>query len=79
MLTEITAILRTLRRDDSLDLTARTRFDEILNWDSVNLVALVVELECRFELSFDLPEIDLLVTVGDLIRLVAAKRTLALA
>jgi acyl carrier protein len=37
----------------------------------------VVEIECRFDLQFELVEIDRLTTVGDLLRMIAAKQALA--
>jgi acyl carrier protein len=76
-ITEITAILRGVLRDPALECAPTTRFDEVSGWDSMDLVAVVVEVECRFELQFELPEIDRLATVGDLLHMIAAKQALA--
>ena len=78
-LSEITAIVRHVMHDDSLDLSPATRFEELENWDSTDLIAVVVETECRYDLQFDLPEIDRLVTVGDLLRMIETKRAHAMA
>ena len=78
-LPEITTILREVVRDTKLELTPATRFDELTDWDSMDLTTLVVEVECRFELQFELPEIDRLATVGDLLDMILAKQALAAA
>ena len=78
-LPEIIAIMREVLHDSDLDLSPATRFDDLANWDSMDLVAVVVEAECRYHIQFDLPEIDRLVTVGDLLRMIETKQALAVA
>jgi acyl carrier protein len=73
-LSEITAIVRDVIQDGDVDLSPTTRFDDLANWDSMDLVTVVVEVECRFGLQFELAEIDRLVTVGDLLNMIAAKQ-----
>jgi acyl carrier protein len=75
-LTEVTAIIREMMHDRDLDLASSTRFDELTDWDSMDLVTVVVEAECRFDLRFALPEIDRLVTLGDLVRMIGVKHAL---
>ena len=78
-LPEITAIIREVLRDRELELAPGTRFDDVTGWDSMSLVSVVVEAECRFDLRFDVSEIDRLNTVGDLLRMIKAKQALAAA
>jgi acyl carrier protein len=78
-LSEIAAIVREVVRDGELDLSSTTRFEDLNNWDSMDLIAVVVEIECRFSLQFDLPEIDRLVTIGDLLSMIEVKQALAMA
>jgi acyl carrier protein len=78
-LSEVTEIIRDILHDHDIDVSPTTRFDDLINWDSMDLVSVVVEAECRYELQFELPEIDRLVTVGDLIRMIGAKQALATA
>jgi|HubBroStandDraft_2_1064218.scaffolds.fasta_scaffold107293_2 acyl carrier protein len=73
-LTKITTILREVLLDPSLECTPATRFEDVAGWDSMDLVTVVVEVECRFGLQFELAEIDRLVTVGDLLNMIAAKQ-----
>lgn len=75
-LIKITEVLRDVLRDNELECALTTRFDEISGWDSMDLITVVVEAEDRFNLQFELPEIDRLTTVGDLLRMVQAKQAL---
>jgi acyl carrier protein len=76
---EIVVILRGLLRDADLELTPAMRFDDLTGWDSMDLITLVVEVECRFDIQFEMPDIDRLVTIGDLVRAISAKQALAAA
>jgi acyl carrier protein len=78
-LDEVFQILRELLRDNDLELSPATRFDGLTDWDSMDLVAVVVEIECRYDLLFEAVEIDRLVTVDDLVRAINLKRALAAA
>jgi acyl carrier protein len=78
-LAEITAIVRRVMRDADLNLSPSTRFDDLDNWDSMDLISVVVEAECRYDLQFDMPEIDRLITVGDLLQMIESKRALVAA
>ncbi len=75
-LTEVTAIIREIMHDRDLDLSSTTRFDELTDWDAMDLVTVVVEAECQFDLRFALTEIDRLVTLGDLVRMIGVKQAL---
>jgi acyl carrier protein len=78
-ITELTAIVRGVLRDPELEVTPATRFDDMTGWEAMDMVAVVVEAECRFGLLFELPEIDRLTTVGDLLRMIEAKQARAAA
>lgn len=78
-LPEINVILREVLRDKDLELAPAMRFDDLTGWDEMDLVSVVVEVECRFDVVFALPEIERLSTVADLLRMIKAKRALAAA
>jgi acyl carrier protein len=78
-LSEIIAIVRGSMRDADLNLSPSTRFDDLDSWDSMDLITVVVEAECRYDLQFDMPEIDRLITVGDLLHMIESKRALVAA
>jgi acyl carrier protein len=79
ILSEIITILRDVLRDNDIELKPTTRFDDLAGWDSMDLVTIVVEVECRFSLQFELPDIDRLNTIGDLLAMTVAKQALAIA
>jgi acyl carrier protein len=78
-LSEIASIIRHVLCDDSLAITADTHFEDLPGWDDMDLVRIVVEVECRFDVHFNLTEIDRLATVGDLLRAAVTKQALAAA
>jgi acyl carrier protein len=73
LLPDVTAALRSVLRDPGLDPALDTSLEDIPGWDSMDLIAVIVELECRFGILFELPELDSFYAVGDLVRGVAAK------
>jgi acyl carrier protein len=76
-LTELTDVVRGVLRNADIELDARTRFEDLPTWDSMNLISVVVEAECRFGLLFQPEEIEALYTVGDLLRMIASKQAMA--
>lgn len=74
VLAEVTAILRDVLDDPRIELTADTVAADVPGWDSMAHIALVVEVECRFGVTFHAAEIEALHRVGDLVRLIEAKR-----
>lgn len=77
-LSEIIAIVRDLLHDTTLDLASTTRFDDLPNWDSMDLITLVVEIERRYDLQFSPPDIDHLVKLGDLVDSIQSRQAPAL-
>jgi acyl carrier protein len=73
----LTDIVRTVLRDDDTELAAATRFEDIADWDSMHLIAVVVEAEERFHLRFEPADIEALHTAADLLRVIASKQLLA--
>lgn len=76
VLAEVNAIVRRVLEDSTIDLGADTPIDTLTAWDSMNHVAILVEAECRFDVLFELDELDAVPTVGHLVRLIQAKRSL---
>ncbi|HEY8290322.1 MAG TPA: acyl carrier protein [Acetobacteraceae bacterium] len=79
MLAEITGITRSVLRDPDLEISVATTLDDIPGWDSMVLITVVVEAECRLGVMFEASEIDALRTVGDLARTLAEKQARAAA
>jgi acyl carrier protein len=77
LLTDVTAAIRGVLQNPDLELTAATTLDEIPGWDSMDLIAVIVDLECRYDLLFEPPEIESFYAVGDLVMAIAARNSLA--
>jgi acyl carrier protein len=77
ILAEVTDIVRSVLRDPAIELTLETTADDLPAWDSMNHIAVAVEAECRFDIEFDTREIDALVSVGEIVRMIEAKLSMA--
>ncbi|MBS0642495.1 MAG: acyl carrier protein [Acetobacteraceae bacterium] len=75
-LADLTHLVRDLLRNHDIDLEETAPFDDLPLWDSMYLVALVVEVEDHFGVMFEPEEIEGIVTPADLLRLIANKRVL---
>lgn len=71
---QLNEIFRDLFELPELELTPEMSADDIDEWDSVNHVMLVVEIERQFKIKFHTAEVEEMKNVGDLVRLIVAKR-----
>ncbi|HET6606365.1 MAG TPA: acyl carrier protein [Rhodopila sp.] len=69
-LQQVTAIVREIAQDSTIDLTHASRFEDIVGIDSMDIVSIAVEVECRFGLLFAVEDIEQLATIDDLLRLI---------
>ena len=74
---EILEIVRRIFRDvfddDDLEVNDSTNSSDIEDWDSLEHIALVVSMEKKFNLKFDLKEVNKLANVGEMVDLIASK------
>ncbi|MDR3535469.1 MAG: acyl carrier protein [Acetobacteraceae bacterium] len=75
-LANVVAGFRAALERPELELTLATPLEEIEGWDSMWHVAVMVELESRFGLTLEPHEIEAVQTVGDVVRLIGARRAL---
>ncbi len=73
VLAEVTDVVRQVLDVRAIELTPDTPLDEMAGWDSMNHIAILVEAECRFDVVFDLADVEAVPTVGHLVRLIQAK------
>ena len=73
ILTKLTTIFHDIFDDPSLVIADQTTAEDVEEWDSVNHVLLVVEVERQFKVKFKTAEIETLRNVGDLVSLIAKK------
>ncbi len=58
---------------DDIHVDAQTTAKDIEEWDSLTQVRLMVAVERKFGFRFDNAEIESLMNVGDLVKVIAAK------
>lgn len=66
-------IFRDVFDDGTLIITDSTNSSDIEDWDSLEHIALVVSMEKKFNLKFDLKEVNKLANVGEMVDLIASK------
>ncbi len=59
--------------DDTLVIGEETTAEDIEDWDSFAQIGLVMEIEKRFQIKFQLGEVSALKNVGDMLALISRK------
>ena len=70
IISTLTDVFRKVLDDPSIILTPETTADDVENWDSLNHVFIVVEVEQRFGIKFQAAEMEELKNVGELTDLI---------
>lgn len=70
---EVQKIFQTVFDDDELMISDSTNAEDIEDWDSLEHINLVVAMEKRFQLKFDIREVGKLKDVGEMIDLIERK------
>ena len=69
----LTEIFQDVFDDDEIELTDATTADDIEDWDSLEQINLVVACEKKFNVKFDMKEIQALKNVGEMVDTILAK------
>ena len=67
---ELTEIFRDIFDDEEIELTDETTADDIEDWDSLEQINLLVAIEKKFSVKFQLSDVNGLANVGDMVSLV---------
>ncbi len=67
---EVQLIFQTVFDDEELTISDSTNSDDIEDWDSLEHINLVVAMEKKFNLKFDIKEVGTLKDVGEMIDLI---------
>ena len=73
VLDRLTPIFREVFDDDSLVIGNDTTAADVEGWDSFNHISLIIAIESRLNVRFQVAEIEDLRNVGELARLIANK------
>ena len=71
--TRLLQAMRWLLRDPDLDPSPGTRLEYLNGWDSLSQISLMVETEYRYDVVFEVAEIESVQTVGDIVDLIRTK------
>ena len=66
----LTEIFRDVFDDDEITLNDETTADDIEEWDSLEHINLVVEIENEFSIKFNMGEINKMKNVGEMVDLI---------
>lgn len=70
----LTDIFRDVFLDEGLVLTPTLAAGDVAGWDSFKQIEILIASEERFAIKFTTRELDGLMNVGDLVRVIEAKR-----
>ena len=74
ILEEVTAIIKKVTKDNNASITMQTSAKDVKNWDSLNNVFIIVEMEKKFKMKFKASEVQRAKNVGELIEIISARR-----
>jgi len=72
-LERVSQICRLVFDNSDLDISLETSARDVANWDSLNHVALIMEVERSFDIKFALGELQDLKNIASLIQLIDSK------
>ena len=72
-LERVSQICRLVFDNPDLDISLETSARDVANWDSLNHVALIMELERSFDIKFALGDLQDLKNIASLIQLIDSK------
>lgn len=70
---EVQKIFQAVFDEDELMISDSTNSDDIEDWDSLEHINLIIAMEKRFQLKFDIKEVGKLKDVGEMIDLIERK------
>jgi acyl carrier protein len=73
----LTSVFRDVFEDDQLEIEASTTARDVPDWDSLRHIELLVAVEDAFRVRFNTGEVGGLKNVGEMVKLIATKRTTA--
>ena len=66
ILVELNNIFKEVFKNEDIQINESTTSEDVERWDSLNNMILIVTIEDRFKIRFDLEEVQNLKNVGDL-------------
>jgi acyl carrier protein len=66
-------VFRSVFEDKSLEINRETSAKDVANWDSMNHILLITEIENQFDISFEMDDLIEMKTVGDIVAAILRK------
>ncbi len=73
ILSELTGIFRNVFENQTIEINLSTSAKEIHNWDSMNHIILISEIEKHFGVEFELDDLIAINDVGDILQVLQSK------
>ena len=73
LLKELNKIFIYVFDDESIKIDTQTSAPDIPNWDSLNHIRLILEIESKYKIKFNLSEIEDLKNVGEFLEVLKVK------
>ncbi len=68
-------IFRSVFEDKMLEINSETSAKNVPNWDSMNHILLITEIENQFDVSFEMDDLIEMKSVGDIVAAILRKTT----
>lgn len=66
VLLEVTAVVREVLRDPTIQLQYETKANEVKNWDSLSHIEIIVAVEKHFGIKFNFAELQKFKNIGQM-------------
>lgn len=66
-------IFRSVFEDKMLEINSETSAKNVSNWDSMNHILLITEIENQFDVSFEMDDLIEMKSVGDIVAAILRK------
>jgi acyl carrier protein len=66
-------VFRSVFEDKSLEIKPETSAKDVANWDSMNHILLITEIESQFDVSFEMDDLIEMKSVGDIVAAILRK------
>jgi len=73
LLANLNAVFKRIFENPAIEITPATSAKDIHNWDSMNHILLISEIEKQFGVEFELDDLISMNTVGDILRALQLK------
>ena len=70
---EMKKIFRDVFEDETLEINNETNAEDIEDWDSLEQINLLIAMEKKFEIKFNINEVTSIQNVGEMLELIEGK------